>query len=102
MVALISGISLTEYLALRLTDVDAITLSSLRLFGLGELQAGQATTSITLALISNLCFKLGVVAFVGNLRLFQRCAVSIGAMAAAEAGWLCSCERAVRRAGALR
>ena len=77
-VALVSG----------LTDVDAITLSSLRLFGLGDLQARQATTSITLALISNLCFKLGVVAFVGDLRLFQRCALSMGAMAAAAAAGL--------------
>jgi uncharacterized membrane protein (DUF4010 family) len=77
-VALVSG----------LTDVDAITLSSLRLFGLGDLQAGQATTSITLALISNLCFKLGLVAFVGDLRLFQRCALSMGAMAAAAAAGL--------------
>jgi len=49
--------------------MDAITLSSLRLFGLGELQREQATTSITLALISNLCFKLGLVAFAGDRRL---------------------------------
>jgi len=77
-VALVSG----------LTDVDAITLSSLRLFGLGELQREQATTSITLALISNLCFKLGIVAFAGDWRLFQRCALSMGAMAAAAGAWL--------------
>jgi uncharacterized membrane protein (DUF4010 family) len=72
-VALVSG----------LTDVDAITLSSLRLFGLGDLQAHEATTSIMLALISNLCFKLGVVVFAGDWRLFQRCALSMGAMAVA-------------------
>jgi len=77
-VALVSG----------LTDVDAITLSSLRLFGLGELQREQATTSITLALISNLCFKLGLVAFAGDWRLFRRCALSMGAMAAAAGIWL--------------
>src|SRR3989339_528150 len=40
-----------------LTDVDAITLSSLRLFNLGQLSEQQTVTAITLAFISNLVFK---------------------------------------------
>lgn len=63
-VALVSG----------LTDVDAITLSSLRLFELGKLQAGQATTAIGLAVISNIAFKLGVVLFVAGRQIGSRCA----------------------------
>lgn len=40
-----------------LTDVDAITLSSLRLFGIGNIQAEQAATVILLALLANIAFK---------------------------------------------
>ena len=40
-----------------LTDVDAITLSSLRLFGLGNILAEQAETVILLALLANIAFK---------------------------------------------
>ncbi|MEW6312515.1 MAG: MgtC/SapB family protein [Pseudomonadota bacterium] len=62
-VALISG----------LTDVDAITLSSLHLFELGKLQAWQATTAIGLALLSNIAFKLGLVLFIAGRELAWRC-----------------------------
>ncbi|HRE16227.1 MAG TPA: MgtC/SapB family protein, partial [Rhodocyclaceae bacterium] len=54
-VALISG----------LTDVDAITLSSLRMFGLEKLGASAVVTAIFCAELSNLLFKLGVVASIG-------------------------------------
>jgi uncharacterized membrane protein (DUF4010 family) len=55
-VALVSG----------LTDVDAITLSSLRLFGMGNLQAGQASTTLLLALLANISFKSGLAAVIGG------------------------------------
>jgi uncharacterized membrane protein (DUF4010 family) len=72
-VALVSG----------LTDVDAITLSSLRLFGVGTLSAAQATTSVVLAIVANMVFKLGIVRVVGGGALLRRCVL---AMAAAAAG----------------
>ena len=56
MVAFISG----------LTDVDAITLSSLRLHELGSLTPVQAVTAIAIALLSNIAFKLGIVFTVGG------------------------------------
>ncbi|MBA3903136.1 MAG: magnesium transporter MgtC [Rhodocyclaceae bacterium] len=58
-VALVSG----------LTDVDAITLSSLRLFAQEKLSAAQAVTSIALAVLSNLAFKLGLIATLGSWAL---------------------------------
>lgn len=62
-VALVSG----------LADVDAITLSSLRLFGLGELVAHQAVTAITLAFIANIAFKLGLIGVAGGIEMLRRC-----------------------------
>ena len=58
-VALVSG----------LTDVDAITLSSLRLFNLGQLGEHQAVTSIAIAFMANLAFKFGMVMFIGGKHL---------------------------------
>lgn len=55
-VALVSG----------LTDVDAITLSSLRLHELGSLQRHEAVTAIGLALLSNITFKTGIVFTLGG------------------------------------
>jgi uncharacterized membrane protein (DUF4010 family) len=72
-VALISG----------LTDVDAITLSNLRLFNLGTLAGGQVATAVVLAIIANTVFKLGLVLVVGGQPLFRRCA---GTMTAVVAG----------------
>ncbi|MGO8755596.1 MAG: MgtC/SapB family protein [Gallionellaceae bacterium] len=71
-VALISG----------LTDVDAITLSSLRLLNLGKLSAEQTVTGIALAYISNLAFKFGLVLFIGGTTLAKRLATGFLAMAA--------------------
>jgi uncharacterized membrane protein (DUF4010 family) len=70
------------------TDVDAITLSSLRLFDLGKLPAAEATTAITLALLSNIAFKLGLVAVIGGAALARRCAPAMLACAAGLAGAL--------------
>ncbi|MBE0615713.1 MAG: MgtC/SapB family protein [Burkholderiales bacterium] len=71
-VALVSG----------LTDVDAITLSTLRLYDLGKLQALQAVSAIVLALVSNIVFKLGLVLTVGGAALARRCAPPMLAAAA--------------------
>jgi Predicted membrane protein len=70
-VALVSG----------LTDVDAMTLTSLRLFNTGRLAAGDAVTAITLAVVANLTFKLGVVFAIGGRALGRRCAAGLGAIA---------------------
>ncbi len=61
-VALVSG----------LTDVDAITLSSLRLFGQEKLAATAATTAILLAVLANLSFKFGIVVSVAGRALAMR------------------------------
>ncbi|MHB9118020.1 MAG: MgtC/SapB family protein [Burkholderiales bacterium] len=71
-VALVSG----------LTDVDAITLTSLRLFTTGKLVADQTVTAITLAFLANLGFKMGIVIFVGGAALARRCAVGMAAIGA--------------------
>ncbi len=71
-VALVSG----------LTDVDAITLSSLRLFGLGKLPAFDVVTAIGLGIIANIAFKLGLVFFIGGPLLAKRCALGMTLTAA--------------------
>lgn len=71
-VALVSG----------LTDVDAITLSSLHLLDLGKLSEQPAVTSIVLAYLSNLAFKFGLVLFIGGAALAKRVAIGFAAMAA--------------------
>jgi len=70
-VALVSG----------LTDVDAITLSSLRLFNLGQLSEHQTVTAIALAFLSNIAFKFGMVVFIGGWHLARLVATGFGAMA---------------------
>ncbi|MDD5613114.1 MAG: DUF4010 domain-containing protein, partial [Gallionella sp.] len=74
-VALVSG----------LTDVDAITLSSLRLFTLKQLDEQQTVTTIAIAFLSNLSFKFGLVYFIGGRELAKRvaggfAAISLGVM----------------------
>lgn len=70
-VALVSG----------LTDVDAITLSSLRLLALGKLHSMEAATAICIALLSNIGFKLGLVFTIGGSILGKRCAGGMLAVA---------------------
>ncbi|OGT03594.1 MAG: magnesium transporter MgtC [Gallionellales bacterium RBG_16_57_15] len=70
-VALVSG----------LTDVDAITLSSLRLFNLGQLSEQQTVTAITIAFLANLAFKFGMVVFFGGWSLARHVATGFGAIA---------------------
>jgi uncharacterized membrane protein (DUF4010 family) len=70
-VALVSG----------LTDVDAITLSSLRLFNLGQLSEQQTVTAITIAFLSNVAFKFGMVVFISGWALARQVAIGFGAIA---------------------
>ena len=58
-VALVSG----------LTDADASVLSSLRLFNLDKIAGGQAVVAVTLALMANLVFKIGLVLSIGGGKL---------------------------------
>jgi uncharacterized membrane protein (DUF4010 family) len=55
-----------------LTDVDAITLSSLRLHGAGSLAPAQAATAICLAIAANIVFKTGLAAGIGGAELARR------------------------------
>jgi uncharacterized membrane protein (DUF4010 family) len=71
-VALISG----------LTDVDAITLSSLRLFDMAKLNQHQAVTAISLAVLSNMIFKFGLVIFIGGRTLAKHVVTGFVAMGA--------------------
>ncbi len=73
-VALVSG----------LTDVDALTLSSLQLFTSGKLGAREAVVAIALALLANTAFKLGLVLTVGGKPLARR--VILPALASVLAG----------------
>lgn len=52
-----------------LTDVDAITLTALRLFNLNELSAVNVTTVVVIANASNMAFKSGLVMGFGGRRL---------------------------------
>ena len=70
-VALVSG----------LTDMDAITLSSLRLFNLDQLSERQTVTAIAIAFLANLAFKFGMVAFIGGWNLARQVATGFGAIA---------------------
>lgn len=77
-VALISG----------LTDVDAITLSSLRLYGMDKLNAGETVTSILIAILANLGFKLGIIAVVGGRKLAGAALLGfLGVAAGCVGGW---------------
>jgi uncharacterized membrane protein (DUF4010 family) len=64
-----------------LTDVDAISLSSLRLYNLGKLGAHETVIAISIAYLANLCFKFGMVAVVGGHGLARRCAPGMAALA---------------------
>ncbi len=64
-----------------LTDMDAIALSSLRLFNLQKLTSEQTTISITLAFISNMVFKFGITTFIGGAALAKHIAVGFLAIA---------------------
>ncbi|MCW5605737.1 MAG: MgtC/SapB family protein [Burkholderiales bacterium] len=74
-----------------LTDTDAITLSTLQLFDLGNISADTALTAIVLALLANQTVKLALVRSLGGTALFRHCAgpmLLTGAVAAVAAAVL--------------
>jgi len=71
------GLSLVA-LASGLTDVDAITLSSLRLFSLDRLAAHPTVIAATLAMIANLAFKTGMASVIGGKALARRVLLGMG------------------------
>jgi len=56
-------------LASGLTDADASVLSTLRLFNLETIPGSQAVIAVTLALMANLVFKIGLVLSIGGGKL---------------------------------
>jgi uncharacterized membrane protein (DUF4010 family) len=56
-------------LASGLTDADASVLSSLRMFNLQKLVGADAVVAVTLALMANLVFKIGLVLSIGGTAL---------------------------------
>jgi uncharacterized membrane protein (DUF4010 family) len=56
-------------LASGLTDADASVLSTLRLFNLDTIPGSQAVVAVTLALMANLVFKIGLVLSIGGGKL---------------------------------
>ncbi|MCK9389519.1 MAG: MgtC/SapB family protein [Sulfuritalea sp.] len=75
-------------LASGLTDVDAIVLSSLRMFSMEKITAVQTVTAITLATLSNLAFKTGLVVVIGGAALARRTLPGLAAIAAGLIGGL--------------
>lgn len=69
-VALVSG----------LTDVDAITLSSLRLFNLDTLPAAGVVDVVVLATLANLGFKSALALTVGGAHMARHAAAGMGAV----------------------
>jgi uncharacterized membrane protein (DUF4010 family) len=70
------------------TDVDAITLSSVRLHRLGTLAPAEVGTVVTLAVLSNIAFKLAIAFVAGGRALGTRCLLPMGAVAVGLVGGL--------------
>jgi len=66
-----------------LTDVDAISLSSFRLFGDGRVTAASAVMAIVVATVTNAVTKAGIVFVVGGASLGRRCVLGFAAMSVA-------------------
>lgn len=71
MLALVSG----------LTDIDAITLTSLRLFNTNKILSTPAIVSVTLAVLANIALKSAVILAIGGKKHAWRCAPSMLAVA---------------------
>lgn len=71
-----------------LTDVDAITLSSIRLFGIGKIDANDAALAILIAALANLAFKLGLVWFIAGRALLRPVAAGFALIAGGMIGGL--------------
>lgn len=75
-------------LASGLTDVDAVTLSTLRLYNLEKITQLQAVVSVVLAILSNLVFKIGLVVAIGGAALARRTLPGLLAIAVGLVGGL--------------
>ena len=65
-----------------LTDVDPITLSSLRLVDLEKLSETYAVTAVTIAFLSNMLLKFGMVLFIGGKNLAKHVLIGFAAISA--------------------
>ncbi len=63
------------------TDIDAIALSSLRLFALDKLALEPAAIAIGLGMIANLSFKAGMAAVIGGQSLGRKVFAGMGSVA---------------------
>jgi len=75
-----SGLYLVA-LASGLTDVDAMVLSSLRMFNQDKLAADPTVIVITLAVLANLAFKTGLVVSIGGRDLARQALPGLAAIA---------------------
>ncbi|MCK9989798.1 MAG: MgtC/SapB family protein [Rugosibacter sp.] len=75
-------------LASGLTDVDAITLSALRMLNANSITQTQAITTITLALLANMAFKCGLIIVLGGRELARHTLPGMLAIAAGVGGGL--------------
>ena len=72
-----------------LTDLDAVTLSTLRLFNLGQITAQLACNAIALAYCANLALKFGAVVVLGGTALARTVAYGYLSVAVGlGVGWL--------------
>lgn len=63
------------------TDIDAIALSSLRLFALGKLELQPAAIAIGLGMIANLSFKTAMAVGIGGRNLGKKVVIGMGSVA---------------------
>ena len=75
-------------LASGITDADASVLSTLRLFNLEKIARGEAVIAVTLALMANLIFKIGLVLSIGGGRLARHALPGLIAIGGGMAGGL--------------
>lgn len=72
-----------------LTDVDAITLSTLRLVNMQNITSDQAVIAVLLAFVANLVFKSGLVWAIGGWSMARHVIAGMAAIAGGLAvGWL--------------
>lgn len=60
-------------------DVDPALLSALNLYNAGSVEVRAAAMAVGLAIVSNMCFKLGVLYFIGGVRLGLRATAPMAA-----------------------
>ena len=75
-------------LASGLTDADASVLSTLRMFNLEKISGDEAVIAITLALLANLLFKIGLVLSIGGTKLARHALPGLLAIGAGMVGGL--------------